>query len=282
MSLDAQDWVWEHSQAKGTARLVLLAIADKASGAHCQAYAGTTMLVRRSRAARSSVVVAVDKLIGLGELAIIEGRKGPGGETVYSLPLACGHRRTTQEGGPKSGPVQNPDRSENETPTGPETGPPRSENRTPTGPETGPQNTGNARNAEGTQKTYGETSSLHGELLIDGDGGAAADRDYAMTKFGAFWLVYPRSKQSEKAKRAWRDAIDRGADPDHIVKAATAYANERSGQDPKYTPFPATWLDRGCYDDEPDPETGPHLQAASGGWQPWSNPTDQSVYLNGW
>lgn len=109
-----------------------------------------------------------------------------------------------------------------------------------------------------------------------------SEREYAMTKFGAFWLVYPRSKQSEKAKQAWRDAIDRGADPDHIVKAATAYANERSGQDPKYTPFPATWLDRGCYDDEPDPEPGPHLQSVSGGWQPWSNPTDQSVYLNGW
>lgn len=281
MSLDAQDWVWEHSQAKGTARIVLLAIADKASGANCQAYAGTTMLVKRSKAARSSVVVAVDKLIDIGELAIVEGQKGPGGETVYTLPLARGHVRELAEGGPKTGPVQNPDRSENRTPGGPKTGPPRSENRTPTGPKTGPQNTRNAGNTEGTQTTDGEQSSLHGDLHLDAGNDATADRDYAMTKFGAFWLVYPRSKQREKAKQAWRDAIDRGADPDHIVKSATAYANERANEDPKYTPFPATWLDRGSYDDEPDAER-PALQAVSGGWAPYTNPVDQSVYKNRW
>ncbi|HWT45863.1 MAG TPA: hypothetical protein VN085_07845, partial [Vicinamibacterales bacterium] len=88
MSLDAQDWVWNHSQSKGTARLVLLAIADRAYGTHCSAYAGTTMLVQRSNAARSSVVAAVDKLIQLGELAVIEGRVGPRGETFYTLPKA--------------------------------------------------------------------------------------------------------------------------------------------------------------------------------------------------
>lgn len=117
MSLDAQDWVWEHSRSKGTARLVLLAIADKASGSECSAYAGTTFLVKRANAARSSVVEAVDKLIGLGELAIITGRWGPRGETCYRLPKAVGHRRSGgPESGPprgtKSGPVQNPDRSE--------------------------------------------------------------------------------------------------------------------------------------------------------------------------
>jgi hypothetical protein len=77
--------------------------------------------------------------------------------------------------------------------------------------------------------------------------------DYQMTKFGAFWLAYPRSKQMEKAKQAWRDAIDRGADPDHLVAAATAYAQERADKPVKYTPFPATWLNDGRYDDDPDP-----------------------------
>lgn len=152
MTLDAMDWVWKHSTSKGTARLVLLAIADKANGADCSAYAGTTMLVRRSNAARSSVVVAVDKLIASGELAIVDGKKGPKGETVYRLPLARGHRRTPEEGGPKSGPVQNPDPSENRTPRGAESGPPRSENRTPRGPKTGPHNAVNAVNTEGTQE----------------------------------------------------------------------------------------------------------------------------------
>ena len=82
---------------------------------------------------------------------------------------------------------------------------------------------------------------------------AAEERDYAMTKFGAFWFAYPRSKSIEKAKTAWRQALDRGADPDHIVAAATTYAVERAGKEVKYTPYPATWLDAGSYDDEPDP-----------------------------
>lgn len=80
-----------------------------------------------------------------------------------------------------------------------------------------------------------------------------------MTKFGAFWLAYPRSKQIEKAKAAWREALDRGAEADHIVAAATAYAQERAGKPDKYTPYPATWLNDGRYDDEPDSNTADHI-----------------------
>ena len=170
MSLDAMDWVWNKSASKGTARLVLLAIADKAYGTDCSAYAGTTMLVQRSNAARSSVVAAVDKLIEMGELAVVEGRQGPRGETFYAIPKARRHRRSEQErgpdsgpvsdqrhpespskpgqrsrsgheGGPKSGPVQNPDRSGFRT--GTESGPGGSENRTPGGPKSGPHNGSN-------------------------------------------------------------------------------------------------------------------------------------------
>ncbi|MFE9448348.1 hypothetical protein [Streptomyces sp. NPDC006739] len=148
MSLDAQDWVWNHSQSKGTARLVLLAIADRAYGKGCTAYAGTTMLVQRSNAARSSVVAAVDKLIELGELAIVDGQQGPRGETVYALPKAKRHRRSAPEGGPESGPVQIPDRSENRT--GTDSGPEGSENRTGRGPDSGPHN---ARNTSTNQPT---------------------------------------------------------------------------------------------------------------------------------
>ena len=180
MSLDAQDWVWQHSESKGTARLVLLAIADKANGEDCSAYAGTTMLVRRTRAARSSVVVAVDKLIESGELAVVEGRKGPKGERVYRLPKARGHRRAPEEGGtksggPKSGPVQNPDPSENRTPGGTKSGPPRSENRTPTGPESGPHNAENACNAEETQGEPAADEREQPPAPIDIDGFALTD-----------------------------------------------------------------------------------------------------------
>ncbi|MGW1121098.1 hypothetical protein ACWD5B_28975 [Streptomyces tanashiensis] len=249
MSLDAQDWVWTHSKSKGTARLVLLAIADKASGPDCSAYAGTTMLVQRSNAARSSVIVAVDKLLESKELATVEDRKGPKGETVYSLPLAIGHVRSTSEGGPDSGPLQKSDRSGIRTPGGPKSVPPRSENRTPTGPDSAPHNADNAEKP----KTNTEKTSL---------------AEHHLEAFGAFWLTYPKKKDREEAKKSWVAALKRGANPEHIVEAAQAYARERAGKDPQYTKYPTTWLNKGCYDDEPDPAPSglPQLRSVPGAY----------------
>jgi hypothetical protein len=259
VSLDAQDWVWEHSASKGTARLVLLAIADKASGPECSAYAGTTLLVKRAHAARSSVVVAVDKLVAAGELAVIKGKLGPRGETWYCLPKAVGHRR---EGGPKSGPVRNPDPSEIRTPTGPDSGPQGSENETPTGPESGPQNNSKRKPPETT----------HTEDPADSPP-ADEQRDYRWPVFAEFWVCYPRPMHIEKTRKAWAAALDRGADPGLIVKAAKAYAFARRDENPKYTPYSATWLDNGGYDDPID------AQSASG---PHRNPEDPSDYHQDW
>lgn len=269
MSLDAQDWVWNHSKSKGTARLVLLAIADKAYGKGCTAYAGTTMLVQRSNAARSSVVAAVDKLIESGELAVVPGQQGPRGETVYTLPKAIRHRRSTPEEGPESGPVQNPDRSENRT--GTESGPGGSENRTGGGPKSGPHN------AERTQAPLQEDSSSPAAQTDE------PAEDLHLEAFGAFWSNYPKKRAREEAKKAWIAAIKRGADPQHMVDRAQAYARERFGQDPKYTKYPATWLNKGCYDDEPDPQPAPGgrppLRAVSGGYQPYKQPSPED-YAN--
>jgi hypothetical protein len=97
--------------------------------------------------------------------------------------------------------------------------------------------------------------------------------------FGSFWLTYPKRRDKEAAKKAFLAAVERGADPARIVAAAKAYAHERKDEEPRYTKYPATWLNNGCYDDEPDPQPGrPPLRAVSGGYQPYRNPTDQSVY----
>ncbi|RLU85869.1 hypothetical protein CTZ27_26235 [Streptomyces griseocarneus] len=170
------DWVWRTSAARGTARLVLLAIADKC-GADCTAYAGTTMLVQRTRAARSSVVTAVDRLLASGELALVDGARGPRGETVYRLPHAAGRARAAQDSptstGPESGPVQNPDRSGFQTPWGPESGPQGSENRTGGGPDSGPQNQ-RERKHQAEQQQHGSRSPLVPELRPLADALAAA------------------------------------------------------------------------------------------------------------
>jgi DNA-binding transcriptional ArsR family regulator len=105
--------------------------------------------------------------------------------------------------------------------------------------------------------------------------------DHHLEAFGAFWLTYPKRKAKEEAKKAWIAAIERGADPQHVVAAAKGYAHERHGQDPKYTKYPATWLNKGCYDDEPDPQPGRHLRAV-GDSGPHRNPQNDSDYDQGW
>jgi hypothetical protein len=99
--------------------------------------------------------------------------------------------------------------------------------------------------------------------------------------FGAFWLTYPKRRDKEAAKKAWIAAIERGAEPQQMVDAAKAYAQERKDQEPKYTKYPATWLNNGCYDDEPDTPPGRHLHAV-GGYEPHRNHADDSAYLEDW
>ncbi|MFC9294398.1 hypothetical protein ACFTWH_00205 [Streptomyces sp. NPDC057011] len=111
---------------------MLLAIADRA-GADGVAYAGTASLIRRTRAARSTVRDAVDSLLASGELGIVEGELGPGGETVYRLPLL--DERGT---GDRPGPVTDPGRTS--APGGPVSGPGEGRTPAPGGPATGPQN----------------------------------------------------------------------------------------------------------------------------------------------
>lgn len=105
--------------------------------------------------------------------------------------------------------------------------------------------------------------------------------DQHLDAFGAFWVVYPKKREREAAMKAWIAAIERGAEPKHIVDAATAYAHERKDQDSKYTKYPATWLNKGCYDDEPDPAPGRHLRAV-GGPGPYRNPETPSDYHKDW
>ncbi|CAG6392739.1 hypothetical protein NMG29_06485 [Streptomyces cocklensis] len=153
MSIDAMHWVWTHSQAKGNARLALLAVADKAPGPDCVVRMGTTEFRQRLNASKSAVVVAVDKAIETGELEIVEPAVGSRA-AAYRLPRAVGYVRPTPGArGPESGPViaaqgsgirtgSDDEGSGIETPNdsvrGPESGPGGSGIRTPLGPDSGP------------------------------------------------------------------------------------------------------------------------------------------------
>lgn len=164
LSVTAMQWVWDKAGARGNARLVLLAVADKAPGPDCTARIGTTEMMRRVNAARSTTRAAVDAALESGELIEIEAAIGSRA-ALYQLPAAVGYSRVT---GPDSGPLETPNggagtrppkpyRAESEPPKGPESGPPSedaetglwSETRPPRGPESGPHHSPSEGMSEG-------------------------------------------------------------------------------------------------------------------------------------
>ncbi|MGW4759607.1 hypothetical protein [Streptomyces chartreusis] len=88
---EACDWVWNHSQSKAVARLVMLAVAEAATGPECWAVAGSTWLMQRTSASRSSVLDATGKMLAIGELSEVPGVLSNGLHPVCILPKAIGH-----------------------------------------------------------------------------------------------------------------------------------------------------------------------------------------------
>ncbi|RST18513.1 helix-turn-helix domain-containing protein [Streptomyces sp. WAC05374] len=89
MSSEAREWVWEHSSSRGTARLVLLSIADRVADEQCVSWASLSSLAKRTRASVSTVREALGRLVDDGELEQLDDLTGPQRSTVYRLTLAA-------------------------------------------------------------------------------------------------------------------------------------------------------------------------------------------------
>ncbi|WP_406436013.1 helix-turn-helix domain-containing protein [Streptomyces sp. NBC_00631] len=110
MSSEAREWVWEHSSSRGTARLVLLSIADRVADEQCVSWASLSSLAKRTRASVSTVREAIDRLVRAGELEQLDDFTGPQRSTVYRLPLAAKAVAETAED-------EEPDQAPEATPT---------------------------------------------------------------------------------------------------------------------------------------------------------------------
>ncbi|WP_017602232.1 hypothetical protein [Nocardiopsis lucentensis] len=130
-----------------------------------------------------------------------------------------------------------------------------------------PQTSGPGTGEQGNRGT-GETTSRSAQV---------SDPELD-AKFEKFYATFPRKKDPRKARAAYIAAIKRGATPEQLLAGAERYAAEREGQPARYTKHPTSWLNADAYLDEPDV---PQQAAASGGYQPYRNPTDQSVYDEG-
>jgi len=70
--------------------------------------------------------------------------------------------------------------------------------------------------------------------------------------FDDFWKVYPKKVGKKDAQRAWIKAI-RSADPARIIEVASRYP---WNPERRYIKDPATWLNKGCWEDDLDAVAG--------------------------
>jgi hypothetical protein len=84
-------------------------------------------------------------------------------------------------------------------------------------------------------------------------------------QFAVFYDTYPRKMKPREAEKAWTAALRRGVAPDYLISRAQAFADNTRGQDKKFLPYPASWLNGGDYENELEPE---HLRIA---------PVDQNI-----
>lgn len=68
--------------------------------------------------------------------------------------------------------------------------------------------------------------------------------------FDDFWAVYPRRIAKLTARKAWDKALKHSPEQE-ILDGARRYAVERRDEDRQFTKHPATWLNGGCWMDEP-------------------------------
>ena len=89
MSAEATNWVWKHSEAAGSDRLVLLALADFADeSGHC--FGSWTTLEHKTKLSRSTIARSLARLEKDGILTKVQSARIVDGRnlaTVWKLPI---------------------------------------------------------------------------------------------------------------------------------------------------------------------------------------------------
>jgi hypothetical protein len=79
-------------------------------------------------------------------------------------------------------------------------------------------------------------------------GGADFEAD-----FERFWAAYPRKVDKGAARKTYLPIVRNSkATPAELLDRAERYAQERAGQDPRYTKHPKTWLNAESWKNEPE------------------------------
>lgn len=181
---------------------------------------------------RDTVVNSVQCLESSGWIRVIRsverGKKAAKGQHLPSNSFEFNLSKLTQ--------------SEKTTTPSRKSRPPRSEK--PTTPVDNSDHPQSKRPTTGSRKSrpkYGKEETGKRET---GNGSRLAGE-----RFEQFWMQYPKRVSKGSARKAFDRALLK-ASLEQIMAGVHRYAAERTGQDPKYTKHPSTWLANDCWLDE--------------------------------
>lgn len=77
------------------------------------------------------------------------------------------------------------------------------------------------------------------------------NKNYPKDVLEGIYQAFPRRVGKDAALKAIGKALVRTRlDPEVMLQRVQAYAKSREGEDPQFTPYPATWFNQGRYEDE--------------------------------
>ena len=109
-----------------------------------------------------------------------------------------------------------------------------------------------------------ESSSGSPEQICSAEIGERSKPETLPPGFAEFWALYPKRKAKMDAIRAWR----RKRPPIGKVREALAWQVNCDQWRKGFVPNPATWINRGQWDDEPDAATANGRDVTKGHAQP--------------
>lgn len=259
----------------GLQRAVALEIADDANDATRESIAPLEDLARWT-GAKDAIVVrnALKRLAAAGWEFRIPIGKGKDGRVLYAVPGT----RTTFRVPPFEEVATATSKEEPPLPHGVATATPS----TPQGVATAHSEGATAHSEGATATPYSSTPHSPQEEEAASAAPARKLSDEEKVEFGNFWLLHPKSKNQDKTRDLWTEAVLGGVDAKHITAAAQAYAKEKAGEPFRFIKQSDNWLRERRYEDkhapQVEPSGRPQLRAVSGGWTPFQNPENHDVY----
>lgn len=280
-------WVWNHSQTRGNSRLAVLAVADKVRTPACEIRVSYPEFMRALNVSSRTVVRdAIRKAEELGELATLEEGKGTR-PALYRLPKAVGYARQADVSGTDSGLLEADGPARSSTDSGPlepargtDSGPLGEVHDRASSPDSVPQGSGIRTSSGPDSGPHYPSQSPKRERAIDANAFPAFARPLSdQLGLAGINVRWPFNETEWFKLDA---AIKKSGIPALVDYARRSYERQ-NGQVDSARYFLRGWIELPPLP-SPDAERPPLRAVAGGhqGWQPYTNPTDHTVYKNGW